>query len=149
MVSSVAMTAITTSSSIRVKPRRLPVMVGHSVEPGARRARVHVVDVLARLWIVGRARVGTQPPGVRGRRGRVRPERIARQASQEVDLDALLGAARIVHPVDQRPQLGWIPGLVELFLDVAGVPSQLVGIELSADSYTLRPPMSHSRTLVH
>src|SRR6266536_40765 len=96
------MIAITTRSSSSVKPRRLPSMVRHSVEPDPRRARVHVVDVIAGLRIVRRARVGSQPPGVRGGRRRVRPEWIAWQAPQEVDLDALLGAARILDPVDQR-----------------------------------------------
>src|SRR5437899_5855696 len=133
MVSSVAMIAITTSNSTSVKPRRLPVTVRHSIEPGARRARVHIVDVIARLWIVRRARIGPQPPGVRGRRRRVRPERIARQASQEVDLDALLGAGRIVDPVDQRLQIGRIPTLVELLLDAAAVRGALVGVDRGPD----------------
>src|SRR5438132_10465201 len=126
MVSNVAMIAITTSSSTSVKPRRLPVTVRHSVEPGARRARVHIVDVIPRLRIVRRARVGPQPPGDRGRRRRVRPERIARQASQEVNLDALLGAGRIVDPVDQGLPIARIPTLVELLLDAAAVRGALV-----------------------
>src|SRR6516165_11365687 len=146
MVSSVAMIAITTSSSSSVKPRRdpkpaaepptasghaggrLPVTVRNPVEPGARRARTDVVDVVARLRIVRWARVRAQPPRLRGRRGGVGPERIARQASQEVDLEALLGAGRVLDPVDQHLQVGRIAALVELLLDAAGVRGGLVGV---------------------
>src|SRR2546423_8898538 len=149
MVSSVAMIAITASSSIRVKPRPLPVTVRHSVEPDARRARAHVVDVVARLRIVRRARVGPQPPGAGGRRGRVRPERIPRQASQEVDLDALLDAARILDPIDQGLQVGRITALVDLLLDAAGPPGLLVGVDRSPDRAQGGAQLALALALVH
>src|SRR5882724_838801 len=69
IVSNVPMIAITISSSISVKPTRrrleaLPVMVRNPVQPLARRQRVHVKDVVARLRIIGRALVTAQPPSL-------------------------------------------------------------------------------------
>src|SRR5206468_10576758 len=86
---SVPMIIITTSSSMRVKPRRsalrrLPVMVMHPVQPLAAGERVDVVDVVAWLRIIGRTRKAAQPPGIFPRHGAIRKERIARHAAQEV-----------------------------------------------------------------
>ena len=61
--SRVAMMAITTSSSTRVNPRRLPVTIGHSVESDSGAEGMDVEDITSRRGGVGRTGVGTQAPG--------------------------------------------------------------------------------------
>src|ERR1700745_2855041 len=82
------MIIITTSSSISVKPPaapavRLPIMVADSVQALAWTERVHVVDIVARLRIVGSTGVTAQSPSVLPRHGAVGKKRIARHAPQE------------------------------------------------------------------
>src|SRR6266404_9673922 len=89
------MIIITTSSSMSVKPRcsgvrPLPVMVMHPVQPLTLGERVHVVQVIPRLWIIGRTRVTAQSPALLRRRGAVRKERVARHAAQEIEHHLLL-----------------------------------------------------------
>src|SRR5205807_10480846 len=92
------MMAITISSSINVKPRRaplagLPVTVGYSVQPFARRERVHVEDVIARLRILRRTLVTAHSPGLLRSDRSVRKQRIAWQPAQEVHVALLLAGA--------------------------------------------------------
>src|SRR5690606_37678678 len=100
MLSRVAMIAITTSSSIRVKPRRSaggtrrvmrsPFLVGHAVEAGALGQRIHVVHVRALARRIRRAGVAAPAPGALGLDAGVGVQRVARQPAQEVDAPALL-----------------------------------------------------------
>src|ERR1700693_3737576 len=99
MESNVPMIAITIRSSISVKPPAAtpallrfmdsPIPVVHAVQPRAARERVHVIDVLARLRVLRRTLVAAQPPGVFCGYRAVRKKRVARDAAQEVEVDAL------------------------------------------------------------
>src|SRR5438477_12265493 len=103
MVSSTPMMVMTTSSSIKVKPRLFtsPLAIDNSVQPLAGRHGVHVEHIVSGLRIAGRTLITAQPPGLRGRHRRVRKERIARHAPQKIYLSLFL-AGRVVHPVDQH-----------------------------------------------
>src|SRR4030088_3043223 len=108
------MIAITTSSSIRVKPswiRRLPisrspspVTVRNCVQALRRGQRVDIEDVVARLRIIRRTLEAAQPPGFLGSHGSVRKKRITRYPAQKVEVDFFL-ARLILHPDVQRFQI--------------------------------------------
>src|SRR6266513_1375528 len=131
------MIIITTSSSISVKPpsppvRALPIMVVDLVQPDALVERVDVVDIIARLRIVGRARVAAQPPALLRRHRTVGEERVARQSPQEVQHRLLL-ARRVLDARVERLQVRRIARGAQLLRDVAGVGGHLVGIDRAAD----------------
>src|SRR5947209_6564118 len=131
------MISMTTSSSMRVKPRatrrgELPVMVVDSVQPHAVVERVHVVDIVPRLRIVGRARIAAQPPGLLSGHFAVREERIAGHAAHEVE-HRLVRAGGVLDPGVERLEVRRVARGAELLVDVTGVGGHLVGIERSAD----------------
>src|SRR6184192_708420 len=131
------MISMTTSSSMRVKPRaarrgELPVMVVDSVQPHAMVERVHVVDVVPRLRIVGRARIAAQPPGLLRGHFAVREERVAGHAAHEVE-HRLVRAGGVLDPGVERLEVRRVARGAELLVDVTGVGGHLVGIERSAD----------------
>ena len=127
--SSVAMMAITTSSSISVNPRfTLPITIWDSVDARSRRQRSHVEHVVSRLWISRRARITAQPPGRNRRRRGIRKERIARHAAQKVDARPV-GIARVFDAADQHVERRRIAGGAELGDDPALVGRGLVGID--------------------
>src|SRR6059058_2242886 len=131
------MISMTTSSSMRVKPRaarrgELPVMVVDFVQPHATVERVHVVDVVPRLRIVGRARVAAQPPGLLGGHFAVREERVAGHAAHEVE-HRLVRAGEVLDPGVERLEVRRVARRSELLVDVPGVGGHLVRIERSAD----------------
>src|SRR6185503_62206 len=97
---------MTTSSSIRVKPSRFtirrvfsPFLVGPAVDAGRGGQRVHVEHVVALARLFGRAGVAALAPGLGGGE-RVRGERVARDAAQEVDA-VLLRALLVLDPGHQ------------------------------------------------
>src|SRR5213082_3415876 len=131
------MISMTTSSSMRVKPRaarrgELPVMVVDSVQPHPVVERVHVVDIVPRLRIVGRARIAAQPPGILTGHFAVREERIAGHAAHEVE-HRLVRAGGVLDPGVERLEVRRVARGAELLVDVTGVGGRLVGIERSAD----------------
>src|SRR5438445_5064902 len=131
------MISMTTSSSMRVKPRaarrgELPVMVMGSVQPHAVVERIHVVDIVPRLRIVGRARIATQAPGLLSGHLAVREERIAGHAAHEVE-HRLVRAGDVLDPGVERLEVRRVARGSELLVDVTGVGGHLVGVERSAD----------------
>src|SRR5204862_85697 len=131
------MISMTTSSSMRVKPRaarrgELPVMVVDFVQPHAMVERVHVVDIVPRLRIVGRARVAAQPPGLLRGHFAVREERVAGHAAHEVE-HRLVRAGGVLDPGVERLEVRRVARRSELLVDVPGVGGHLVRIERGAD----------------
>src|SRR5205807_2732560 len=131
------MMAITISSSINVKPRRaplagLPVTVGYSVQPFARRERVHVEDVVARLRILRRTLVTAHSPGLLRSHGSVRKERIARQPAQEVDVDLLL-AGDVLDAFVQRLEVWRVARGAQLDFDMSRLRGEFVFVDRLAD----------------
>src|SRR5882672_13546 len=89
MRSNVAMMDMTTSSSMSVKagrPRRptLPVAIRGAIESGSGGIREHVVDVIARLGTLRRARKTPETPGPGSRHARIGEERVPWQPPEEV-----------------------------------------------------------------
>src|SRR5258705_12314333 len=134
MVSSTAMMLITTSSSIRVKPRgrRLPVMVGHSVESLAGRERGDIEYIDTRLRLLGSARIAAQTPGGLGSGRTIRIKWIARQPAHEIDHD-FVRTACVFDPLVQHLQVRRIPGSIGLHRDVAALCGLLVGVDSTAN----------------
>src|SRR5437667_6916937 len=131
------MISMTTSSSMRVKPRatrrgELPVMVVDSVQPHAVVERIHVVDIVPRLRIVGRARIAAQAPGLLSGHFAVREQRIAGHAAHEVE-HRLVRAGGVLDPGVERLEVRRVARGSELLVDVTGVGGHLVGVERSAD----------------
>src|SRR5215472_12738779 len=115
------MIAMTTSSSIKVKPRlRSPLMVWHSVQPLGARERVDVVNVIARLRVVRCALVAAQTPGLLGRGRGIGKERVARQAAKKIEILLLL-AGGVFDAGVQRFQIRRIAARSELELDVSAL----------------------------
>src|ERR1700676_4414732 len=88
MVSSTPMMLMTTSSSIRVNPRRrgnlagLPLTIRDPVQSLSLRQGIHIEHIVARLRIGWRTLVAAQSPGIRRGRGGIGKHRIARHAPQ-------------------------------------------------------------------
>src|SRR3989344_8554409 len=107
MVIRVAMIAMTTISSNRVKPlsRRIcsPLPVGDAVETLAPGLGVDVEDVLAFPRVLSRTVVGAQAPATFVV-ALDRCQRVMGYAAQEIELGTL-GAAHIAHPFHQHLQV--------------------------------------------
>src|SRR5690242_17473797 len=118
------MIAITTRSSTSVKPLArclfsdgapkaalvaLPLTIAHAIKarPGA--LRIHVVNIVARFRLVGRARIAALAPGIRRTRTVSRGERITRNAAQEIDF-GFLGVFGVVHAFRQHLERSWVTG---------------------------------------
>src|SRR5689334_12696925 len=116
MVSNRATSASTMVSSIRVKPRvvfiagalsPLPVRDAIAADPAGRRCNVE--DIRARLRIVRRAGIAARDPLLRWRDGGVERERIERDVAQKNQPRRTAGAGlRVLHPIYQRIQRGWV-----------------------------------------
>src|SRR3954453_7575063 len=133
MESSAPMMSITTSNSIKVKPRCcLPVMIGNAVQSLAGGERVDVEYIGTRLRILGAARVAAQPPGFLGCKVGIGKEGIARNPAQEVELDLLL-TGDIFHPGVERFEIRRIPRFADLHLDVTARGRGVIGIDRFAD----------------
>src|SRR5688572_13688017 len=110
------MTARTTISSTRVNPSFFfisPFLVRDLVETELFALRIDVVDILAGLRVVRRARVAAHAPFLAG-------ERVARDAAQEEER-ALFGRGLVGHAVHERFQGRRIARAVDALLDLAVV----------------------------
>src|SRR5688500_597377 len=122
------MTVSTTISSTSVNPNLFfisPFLVGHFVQAERIAARIDVVHVLARLRILGGARVAAQPPLLLA-------DRVFRDAAQEVEL-AFHRHVLALHALDEHFERRRIAGGVGLALDLAVVDRALVGVDCLAD----------------
>src|ERR1700692_1190952 len=106
MVSSTPMMLMTTSNSIKVKPRRrrklawLPLTIRYPVQSLALRKGIHVEHIVPRLRIRWRTLVTAQSPRIRGRHGGIRKHRIAPDPAQGIHHD-LLFALNVLDAVDE------------------------------------------------
>src|SRR6185436_2226941 len=124
MLSSSATMARTMRSSTSVNAREgrpcvfLPFPIRDSIQSSTGRQRIHVVHILAFLWRVGRTRVAAFAPGLLGRHGGVRKERIACEPPEKVELAAAC-ALRVFDAIDQHAQCLRIPGIAGFVFDPA------------------------------
>src|ERR1700730_9151087 len=111
MVSSTPMMLMTTSNSIKVKPRRrrklawLPLTIRYPVQSLALRQGVHIEHIVPRLRIRWRTLVTAQSPRIRRRHGGIGKHRIARHAPQEIHHD-LFFALNVLDAVDKDLKVG-------------------------------------------
>src|SRR5690242_14364143 len=134
-VSSVAMIARTTSSSMSVNPRgriTSPFPVRLTVDADALGSGVDVEHVVAFLRVIGRARVAALSPGLRGGELRVGREGVARHAAQEVDA-FLLRALLILDTLDQVLKPPGITRFAGTPLDAIVIERLLVAVDSFAD----------------
>src|ERR1700736_964513 len=95
MVNSTPMMLMTTSSSIKVNPRRrrksagLPLTIRYPVQSLALCQGIYIEHIVPGLWIGWRTLVTAQPPRIRSGHGGVGKHRIARHAPQEIHHDLL------------------------------------------------------------